>query len=114
MHSTVEPVNRQVRLAARPVGLPEATDWSHTEEPVAQPGEGEVLVKVLFVSLDPAMRGWMSEGRSYIRPVAIGEVMRALGAGRVIASNHRGVVVGDHVTGLFGVQEFALASGDAV
>ena len=73
MHTTLEPVNRQFRLAARPVGLPKATDWSQTEEPVAQPGDGEVLVKVLFVSLDPAMRGWMSEGRSYIRPVGIGE-----------------------------------------
>jgi NADPH-dependent curcumin reductase CurA len=114
MDTTVEHVNRQFRLAARPVGLPQASDWSRTEEPVAQPGEGEVLVKVLFVSLDPAMRGWMSEGRSYIRPVGIGEVMRALGAGRVIASNHPNVAEGDHVTGLFGVQEFALAPGEAV
>jgi NADPH-dependent curcumin reductase CurA len=114
MHTTVEHVNRQFRLAARPVGLPQASDWSRTEEPVAQPGDGEVLVKVLFVSLDPAMRGWMSEGRSYIRPVGIGEVMRALGAGRVIASNHPNVAEGDHVTGLFGVQKFALAPGEAV
>ena len=73
-----------------------------------------MLVKVLYISLDPAMRGWMSEGRSYIPPVGIGEVMRALAAGRVIASKHERLAAGDHVTGLFGVQEYALASGDAV
>jgi NADPH-dependent curcumin reductase CurA len=110
----MELVNHQFRLAARPVGLPQASDWSYTEEPVPEPGDGEVLVKAQYVSLDPAMRGWMNEGRSYIRPVGIGEVMRALAAGVVIASNHPGVAVGDHVTGLLGVQEYALASGDAV
>jgi len=111
---TVEPLNHQFRLAARPVGLPKATDWSYAEEPVPQPGDGQVLVKVQYVSLDPAMRGWMNEGRSYIPPVGIGEVMRALAAGTVIASNHPNVAVGDHVTGLLGVQEYAVASGDAV
>jgi NADPH-dependent curcumin reductase CurA len=107
-------VNHQFRLAARPVGLPQAADWSYTEEPVSQPGADEVLVKVLYLSLDPAMRGWMNEGRSYIAPVGIGEVMRALGAGEVIASNHPGLAVGDHVTGLLGVQEYAIANGNAV
>jgi NADPH-dependent curcumin reductase CurA len=107
-------VNHQFRLAARPVGLPKPSDWSYSEEPAPEPGDGEVLVKVLYVSLDPAMRGWMNEGRSYIRCVEIGEVMRALAAGRVIASKHERVAVGDHVTGLLGVQEYAVASGDAV
>ena len=73
-----------------------------------------MLVKILYISLDPAMRGWMNEGRSYIAPVGIGDVMRALGAGRVIASKHERLAVGDHVTGLLGVQEYALTSGDAV
>src|SRR6185369_10438057 len=77
--------NHQIRLAARPIGLPKATDWQTTSEPVAEPAGG-VLVKVLTLSLDPAMRGWMNEGRSYIKPVEIGEVMRAGGVGRVIAS----------------------------
>ena len=107
----MDAVNHQVRLAARPVGLPKPSDWSYTEEPVPEPGEGEVLVKILYVSLDPAMRGWMNEGRSYIAPVGIGDVMRALAAGRVIASNHADLAVGDHVTGLLGVQEYAVASG---
>ena len=83
-------INHQFRLAARrPVGLPERSDWSLTEEPVRDPAEGEFLVKILYLSLDPAMRGWMNEGRSYIVPVGIGEVMRAQGVGRVIASKHR-------------------------
>jgi NADPH-dependent curcumin reductase CurA len=111
---SVESVNRQFRLAARPVGLPKASDWSFTEEAVQQPEDGQVLVKVHYVSLDPAMRGWMAEGRSYIRPVAIGEVMRALAAGTVLASKHPDVTVGDRITGLFGVQEYAIASGDSV
>jgi NADPH-dependent curcumin reductase CurA len=64
--------------------------------------------------MDPAMRGWMNEGRSYVPPVGIGEVMRALGAGEVITSNHPGLAPGDSVTGLLGVQEFAVVDGNAV
>ena len=75
--------------------MPRRSDWSYTEEPVREPGEGEILVKVLYISLDPAMRGWMNEGRSYIAPVEFGEVMRALGAGRVVASRNPGFAVGD-------------------
>jgi NADPH-dependent curcumin reductase CurA len=110
----MDAVNHQVRLAARPVGLPKPSDWSHTQEPVAEPGEDEVLIKILYLSLDPAMRGWMNDGRSYIAPVGVGDVMRALAAGRVVASNHPGLAVGEHVTGLLGVQEYAVANGGAV
>jgi NADPH-dependent curcumin reductase CurA len=105
--------NHQFRLAARPQGLPKPTDWNYTEEPVRDPGAGEVLVKTLYLSLDPAMRGWMNEGRSYIAPVGIGEVMRAGGAGRVIASGNPAFAVGDHVTGVLGAQEYALIGADA-
>jgi len=104
-------INHQIRLAARPVGMPKRSDWSFTEEPVQQPGANEVLIKVLYLSLDPAMRGWMSEGKSYIKPVEIGAVMRAGAAGRVIASNHPQFAAGDYVTGALGVQEFALSGG---
>jgi NADPH-dependent curcumin reductase len=107
-------VNHQFRLAARPVGLPKPGDWQYTEEPVPEPGADEVLVKLLYISLDPAMRGWMNDGRSYIAPVGIGETMRALAAGEVLASNHPGLATGDHVTGLLGVQEYAIANGNAV
>ena len=102
--------NRQVRLAARPIGLPKATDWNFTTEPVADPAEGQVLVKVLQLSLDPAMRGWMNEGRSYIPPVGIGEVMRAIGVGKVIASKNPAFAAGDHVAGGFGIQEYCLVT----
>jgi len=105
--------NHQFRLAARPVGLPKRSDWNYVEEPVREPGPGEVLVKTLYLSLDPAMRGWMNEGRSYIAPVGIGDVMRAGGAGRVIASGNPAFAVGDHVTGVLGAQEYALVSADA-
>jgi len=103
--------NHQFRLAARPVGMPKSSDWNYTEEPVRDPGPGEVLVKVFYLSLDPAMRGWMNEGKSYIEPVKIGDVMRAFGAGRVIASQNPGFAAGDHVTGLFGMQEYAFSDG---
>ena len=107
-------INHQFRLATRPVGLPKRSDWNYVEEPVRDPGPGEVLVKTLYLSLDPAMRGWMNEGRSYIAPVGIGEVMRAGGAGRVIASGNPGFAVGDHVTGILGAQEYALIGAEAV
>jgi NADPH-dependent curcumin reductase len=110
----MDAVNHQFRLAARPVGLPEPGDWSFEEAPVAEPADGEVLVKIEYISLDPAMRGWMNDGRSYIPPVGIGEVMRAFAAGEVIASNDPDIDVGEHVGGLLGVQEYAVANGKAV
>jgi NADPH-dependent curcumin reductase len=103
------PVNHQFRLARRPVGMVQRSDFEYTEAPVVEPGEGEVLVKILYISLDPAMRGWMNEGKSYIPPVGIGEVMRAGAVGRVIASRDPGIGVGDHVVGVLGVQEYAIA-----
>src|SRR5947209_2147605 len=107
-------VNHGFRLAARPVGLPKRSDWNYVEEPVREPGEGEFLVKNLYISLDPAMRGWMNEGRSYIAPVEIGAVMRAMAVGRVMASKNPSFTVGDHVTGMFGMQEYALTNGTSV
>ncbi|PYP82212.1 MAG: NADP-dependent oxidoreductase [Candidatus Angelobacter sp. Gp1-AA117] len=107
-------VNHGFRLAARPVGLPKRSDWNYVEEPVREPGEGEFLVKNLYISLDPAMRGWMNEGRSYIAPVEIGAVMRAMAVGRVMASKNPSFTVGDHVTGMFGMQEYALSNGTSV
>jgi NADPH-dependent curcumin reductase CurA len=105
-------VNHQVRLAARPQGLPGPECWQHTEEPVPEPGEGGVVVKVLALSLDPAMRGWMNEGKSYIPPVGIGEVMRAGGVGVVVASKNPAFAVGDHVSGGPGVQEYWSIAAD--
>jgi hypothetical protein len=104
-------VNHQFKLARRPVGMVRPSDFEYAQAPVAQPGDGEVLVKILYISLDPAMRGWMNEGKSYVPPVGIGEVMRAGAVGRVIASNEPNFAVGDHVVGVLGVQEYALAKG---
>ena len=98
--------NHQIRLAARPVGLPTQDNWSASTEVVAEPDEGGVLLQTLALSLDPAMRGWMNEGRSYIPPVGIGEVMRAGGVGRVIASKSPHFAVGDLVSAGFGVQQY--------
>src|SRR3954447_16511803 len=105
--------NTQVRLASRPTGLPQAENWEVTEEPVPQPGPGQFLVRNLYLSLDPAMRGWMNEGRSYIEPVGLGEIMRAGGIGKVVSSSHPDYGEGDYVTGLLGAQEYAMLAGDA-
>ena len=107
MTSLASITNHQIRLARRPVGLPVRADWSFTAEPVAPPAPGEVVVKTLLLSLDPAMRGWMNEGKSYIAPVAIDEVMRAGGIGVVVASESAKFALGDHVSGALGVQEYA-------
>ena len=106
--------SRQVRLAARPVGLPKRSDWQYTEEEIGAPADGQILVEIQYLSLDPAMRGWMNEGKSYIRPVAIGEVMRAGGVGKVLASKHPNFKEGDFVSGAFGVQQYALSDGKGV
>ena len=100
--------NRQFRLIARPVGMVKRSDFEFSTTPAAEPGPGEALVKVLYLSLDPAMRGWMNEGRSYIAPVGLGEVMRAGGVGRVIASNDPALAIGDTVVGVTGVQDYAI------
>jgi NADPH-dependent curcumin reductase len=106
--------NQQVRLAARPSGLPQSSDWELTEEPIPTPGPGQLVAAISHVSLDPAMRGWMNAGASYIEPVEIGDVMRAATVARVLASEHPGFEPGDHVYGTFGVQEYALSDGKGV
>ncbi len=106
--------NAQWRLAARPVGLPKPSDWEYVEEPLPEPQDGQFVAEIEYISLDPAMRGWMNEARSYVPPVGIGEVMRAGAIGRVIDSRHPGYEVGQSVTGMFGVQRYAVSDGRAV
>ncbi|MDP2368574.1 NADP-dependent oxidoreductase [Rhodoferax sp.] len=106
--------NHQFRLASRPVGLPTQANWSRSQEPVQAPGPGGVLLKTLALSLDPAMRGWMNEGKSYIAPVAIGEVMRAGGVGQVLASNNPQFKPGDYVSAGFGMQEYLTLGQDEI
>jgi NADPH-dependent curcumin reductase len=103
--------NTVCRLASRPVGLPKITDWQIGDEPAGTPEQGEILVRVEYLSVDPAMRTWMNAGRSYVPPVAIGEVMRAGGIGRVIESRHSDFATDDEVFGTFGVQRYAVSDG---
>ena len=107
-------LNAQCRLAARPVGLPQPSDWEYLEQPAPEPGDGQFLVQVEYISLDPAMRAWMNPGRSYVPPVEIGEVMRAAAVGRVVESHHPDYRAGDCVSGAFGVQRFAASDGGGV
>lgn len=105
-------INRQFRLAARPVGVFKDSDFELARTPVPVPGEGELLVKVTHLSIDPAMRGWMNAG--HVTPVEVGAVMRAITIGQVVNSRHPGFTEGDFVHGRFGVQEFALSDGTGV
>ncbi|MEJ3657376.1 NADP-dependent oxidoreductase [Actinomycetes bacterium KLBMP 9759] len=107
-------VNHQVRLAARPKGMPGPEIWEHAAEPVAEPVDGTFVVRITHISLDPAMRGWMNDARSYIPPVELGAVMRAGAVGEVVASAHDRFPVGSYVSGVFGVQEYAVSDGRGV
>lgn len=107
------PTRQQVlRLTARPTGVPGPECWSATTEPVTAPGPGQVLVKVNYLSIDPGMRNWISEGGSYVEPVPLGAVMPGFGVGRVIASDTASVPAGAMVTGQLGVQQFATLAPD--
>jgi hypothetical protein len=107
-------VNRRITLAARPVGFPEESDFVLVEEPVPEPAAGEVLVRSLWLSLDPYMRGRMSEARSYARPTELGEVMTGQVVGEVVASEDGRFAPGDTVVGQLGWQEYAVARGGTV
>ena len=99
--------NTQVKLVKRPIGEPTNDCWKIDESELPQLNDGEVLVKTLYLSIDPAMRGWMNASRSYIKPVEIGDVMRALGVGEVIDSKDDNFKKGDFISGNTGVQEYA-------
>jgi hypothetical protein len=106
--------HRQVCLAARPVGYPRESDFRLVEAAVPEPGAGEFLVRVVYLSLDPYMRGRMSDARSYVPPVALGDVMEGGTVGEVVRSSHPGFAVGDIVEGRLGWQEYAVSAGKGV
>ena len=109
------PSNHQFRLIRRPVGAVQRSDFEYAAAPLRALAEGEILVQIEYVSLDPAMRGWMNESKeSYMPPVALGEVMRAIAVGRVLESRHPGFAAGEHVSGLLGVQEYAIHNGQGL
>lgn len=100
--------NYKISLKNRPVGLPKAETWDMSTSDIPKPAEGEFLVKVRCLSIDPAMRAWLYPGDSYIAPVQPGEVMRALGGGDIIESAHPDWPVGTTITGLTGLQQYSI------
>lgn len=107
-------INRRIVLAERPKGLPDDETLRLEETPVPQPGAGEMLVRTVYLSLDPYMRGRMNDAKSYAKPVEIGEVMTAQVVGQVVASNLGGFRAGDYVLAGSGWQDYALSTGEGV
>jgi NADPH-dependent curcumin reductase CurA len=106
--------NRIVKLARRPKGMVTREDFRIEDGPVPEPGPGEFRVGIEYISLDPAMRGWMNDAKSYVPPVGLGEVMRSYSAGIVDKSNNPAFKVGDAVQGVLGVQRYAISNGQRV
>lgn len=107
-------VNRQWVLASRPTGMVEPSCFELRSEDVPVPDEGEFVVRNLYLSLDPAMRGWMTDLPNYVPPVGIGEVMRGACVGRVAQSRHPDYESGDLVVGVFGWQDYAISDGGGI
>ncbi len=103
--------NHTVRLISRPIGEPKRSDFAFADEPATALDDGQMCLHVKFLSLDPAMRGWMNEGKSYIAPVGLGDVMRAGGIGEVVESKHPKFAVGDFVSGMTNVQTVCVTDG---
>ena len=106
--------NRQVLLVSRPEGIPDAENFEIINASVPEPKENEVLVRNIYLSVEPAMRGWVSSVANYSEPVPLGAVMRAFTVGRVVASRHPGFRPGEYVTGMFGWQDFASVEAKAI
>lgn len=104
-------MNKQLILVKRPVGTPTPDTWELVETPIPTPSEGEFVVAQHYISLDPAMRGWMNDAKSYIPPIPLGDVMRAGSIGQIVASENPKFKVGEFVTGWGGVQQYALTNG---
>jgi hypothetical protein len=106
--------NRQVRLKSRPTGVPQAEHFEIVDADISEPGPGQFVVRNDYLSVEPAMRGWVSAVANYSTPVAIGEVMRAFAAGTVVASRHPDYAEGDAVMGMLGWQHYALSDGRSI
>jgi NADPH-dependent curcumin reductase len=107
-------MNKKIVLAQRPVGNIKEADFELVEEALAPLEEGQIRIQNEYISLDPAMRGWMNEGTTYIKGVAIGEVMRAFAAGKVIESKNDHYIVGEAVQGLLGAQQYDVSKGNSI
>ncbi len=106
--------NRQVRLKSRPNGIPQADNFALAEAPVPALADRQFLVRNEFLSVEPAMRGWVAAAANYSTPVGIGEVMRSFAAGTVVASRHPDYAEGQNVMGLLGWQDYAVSDGKSI
>ncbi len=104
-------MNKQITLAKRPIGLPGEDTWEMKQTAIPEPKEGQAILKTSYISLDPAMRGWINDAKSYIPPVQVGEVMRAGTVGQVVASKNPEIKEGDYYTGWGGVQQYCVLEG---
>ena len=107
-------INKQVRLASRPSGWVTPENFDITENPVTDPGDGEVLVRNIVMSVDPYMRGRMNAGKSYVAPFEIGEVLSGGAVGQVISSNNSDYSEGDYVLGPLGWENYSISTGDGL
>jgi hypothetical protein len=107
-------LNRQVRLKARPNGIPQAEHFEIVTARMPDLLHGEFLIRNHYLSVEPAMRGWVSAVANYAQPVGIGEVMRAFTAGQIVASRHPDWREGEFVTGLLGWQDYAVSDGRSI
>src|SRR3954471_1476829 len=109
--SAIPATGREWHLVARPQGWPKPEDFALREVPVAEPGPGQVLVRNLYMSVDPYMRGRMNDVKSYVPPFQLDQPMEGGAVGTVIASNADGLAVGDHVLHFAGWREYAVVDG---
>ena len=106
-----EQLSREIRLERRPVGLPQESDFELAEVEIGGPAEGEVLVRNLFMSVDPYMRGRMIDRKSYVPPFEVGAVLQGGAVGEVVESRNERFQPGDHVQSMFGWREYFISDG---
>ncbi len=104
-------INKIITLRQRPQGMVKPDDFELIEKPMRPIAEGEVLIELEYISVDPAMRGWMNEGTTYIKGVELGEVMRSFSAGKIIESKNADYPIGLHVSGILGTQKYVISNG---
>lgn len=107
-------INRQVRLKSRPIGIPEAEHFEIVEAPVPEIQEGQILVRNIYLSVDPAMRGWVNAVANYMDLVPLGSIMRSFAVGRIMESRHPDYRIGEIVSGMFGWQDYAVVDATAI
>ncbi len=107
-------INRRILLKSRPDGIPVPGNFELDQAPVPEPGAGQVLIRTAYLSVDPAMKGWISAVANYAEPVAVGAVMRAITVGEVVASNRDDYRAGEIVLGMQGWQDYALSDGSDI